>query len=107
MATYWKDHRYASSHRLATVELRGRAEPQSLFAIALPTRHGSSEEQDFDGIAGREGRCHLAILCVHAGLWSGAGRREQCGWLVRTIYSAGHVRSSWELGFGKVACWSG
>ncbi|KAI7110340.1 galactose mutarotase-like protein [Hortaea werneckii] len=75
--SYREDNRNTSSDRFAPIELRCRAHPQILLAIALPAYDSRAVEQDFDAIAGGEGCSYTVSLALDGGLRGSGGRGDR------------------------------
>lgn len=83
--TYRENDGNTSSNRLAAVEGRSVAHEEVLPAVALPAKHAGTEEQDFDGIACRQGCVNTALFDVDGRLRTARTGRDGTG-LVRTVH---------------------
>ena len=83
--TYREDDGDTSTNGLAAIQGRSVTHEEVLPAVALPAQHASTEEQDLDGIACRQGCVDTALLDVDGRLRATCAGRDSTG-LVGTVH---------------------
>ena len=94
LATYREDDRDTSANGLATIKGGSVAHEEVLPAVALPAEHASTEEQDLNRIACRQGCVDTALLDVDGRLRARRAGRDGAG-LVGTVHGGCGMRDEW------------
>lgn len=92
--TYREDDGDTSTNGLAAIQGRSVTHEEVLPAVALPAQHASTEEQDLDGIACRQGCVDTALLDVDGRLRARRAGRDGAG-LVGTVHGGCGMRDEW------------